>query len=169
MRKWMTAVVLASLSLAYCSSGKQGFAFAQVDETAMNVLQKKYYQPRRFNRYSPPVIFGEDKTLWFAFYPAQKVYDRPYAVSLSRKSLGWSEIELKNLNLSSEIDYLINNYGALPKGRYLLRVALDDEILDSIAFEVINENEQLEDYIDFDAPLDLVENKEVDDIRLYSR
>lgn len=169
MRKWLCLGIFIFLSFSHCSPEKQGFAFAQVDESAMDLLQKKYYQPRRFNRYNPPVIFGEDKTLWFSFYPSTKAYDRPYAVSLSRKSLGWSEIELKNLILSPETDYIINNYDALPKGHYLLRIALDDEILDSVAFEVINEHEQLEDYIDYDAPLELVEDTEVDDIRLHSR
>ncbi len=167
MRK--LTVLLLVLIASQCDRTLPGFAFAAIDDREMTALQKRWYQPGRFVRHGGPQLFEEKQAIWVSYKPAKINYKRAYAISLSKKSLGWIEIDLKNMMLSPDSDFLVNNFGHLEKGKYLLRVAFDNEILDSILFEIINESDQMKDYIDYDAPLSVVLDDTQDDIRLYSR
>lgn len=167
MRRFIPFLLL--ISFYRCDQTLPGFSFAAIDESEMTALQKRWYRPKQFNRHSGPKLFEERQSIWVSYKPRKKHYTEAYAISLSRKSLGWIEIDLKNMMLNPETDFLVNKFGKLQKGKYLLRVAYDNEIMDSIYFEIINESDQLKDYIDYDAPLSVVLDEAEDDIRLYSR
>jgi hypothetical protein len=115
------------------------------------------------------VQFNENQTLWFSYKPGNINFKQPYAISLSKKSLGWIEIELKNVNLIKETGYLVENYPQLKSGKYLITIAMGKEILSSIEFEVINERDQRENYIDYEMPLDVALDSDADDLRALSR
>ncbi|MDH4262917.1 MAG: hypothetical protein OEV78_07735 [Spirochaetia bacterium] len=127
------------------------------------------YVPREFRKYNAPIQFNENRSLWFAYKPGKINYKSPYAVSLSKKSLGWIEIDLKNIHLSKTIGYIVDDYPELKYGKYLLTVALEHNILDSIEFEILKEGDQKDDFIDYDLPLSVVLDSDADDLRALSR
>lgn len=167
----MKGIVLVFLSifLINCKEKGNDFAFYPVDESSLSQMQKQFYYPRYLNHYKQPILFSENRNIWFSYNPPEKNYKEAYAISLSKKSLGWIEFDLKNQKLDFNVKYLINNYANLPSGKYLLRVALNNEILGSVTFEVIAEEDKEDDYIDYEAPLDVVLENDTDDIRRYSR
>ncbi|MDH4198832.1 MAG: hypothetical protein OEV66_00485 [Spirochaetia bacterium] len=170
MRRLFFPLVLTvcNVFLISCAKNHGSFAFHSVDERRFTEFQKKNYIPGNFNKYTSPIQFGENQTLWFAFQPG-KISHEKYAISLSRKSLGWIEIDLKNLEIPKKIAYLIDNYPNLQAGKYLLTVALRNEILNSIEFEIINERGQRDDFIDYDLPINVVLDSDGDDLRDLSR
>lgn len=161
--------LLFPVLLLHCGESKGTFAFFPANESALTEMQKTYYYPPRFNRFQSPILFSENRTIWVAYRPASRSYSSPYALSLSQKSLGWMEINLKTQSLAKGSKYLVNRYKNLPAGKYLLRVAHDNRIVDSIEFEVTMEESSREDYIDYDAPVEVVMDSEPDDIRLLSK
>ena len=167
----MKGIVLTLLSvfLINCSEKGSDFAFYPVDESSLSPMQKQFYYPRYLNHYKQPILFSENRNIWFSYNPPEKNFKEPYAISLSKKSLGWIEFDLKNQILNPNVKYIVNNYTNLPPGKYMLRVALKNEILGSITFEVISEENKEDDYIDYEAPLDVVLENDTDDIRRYSR
>ena len=171
MLKSLQGITLSFLVFfsAFCMKKSGGFAFHAVNDSKFTPLQKMIYLPRQFTKYQNPIQFNENLNIWFTYEPSKHDYHQPYAVSLSRKSLGWIEIDLKNLHLSNKIGYLVNNYPELKHGQYLLTVALENKILSSVEFEIIKEGDQRNDYIDYDLPLSVVLDSEADDLRVLSR
>jgi len=166
MHRWLFIVVLISFS---CAGDAGKFAFHPVDEQRFNDIQRVWYTPSHFTRFTPPILFDENKTIWFSYKPDKVNYKEPYAISLSRRSLGWIEIDLKNVMLNSEVGYIVENYPDLETGEYLLRIAFNDEIIGSTTFEVIRDHDQKSEFIDYDLPLEVVLDTEADDIRMLSR
>lgn len=162
-------VICIALIAASCSKNSGSFAFHPIDDSRLTPFQKKLYVPTRFTKYRQPVQFNENQTLWFSYKPGNINFKQPYAISLSKKSLGWIEIELKNVNLIKETGYLVENYPQLKSGKYLITIAMGKEILSSIEFEVINERDQRENYIDYEMPLDVALDSDADDLRALSR
>lgn len=162
-------VVFLAFITSSCWDNSGSFSFHSINEHKFTEFQRKNYIPRTFHKYKSPVQFNEDETLWFAYEPSKVVNNGIYAVSLSRKSLGWIEIDLKNVKFSRKTGYLIDNYPKLKSGRYLLTVAIDNTILNSVEFEILKQSDQREDYIDYDMPLNVVLDSDVDDLRALSR
>jgi len=162
-------VLLAGFFFSYCGKSSGSFAFHAVNDQNFTEFQKKVYSPREFKKYHDPILFNENQHLWFSYEPAKVEYKIPYAVSLSKKSLGWIEIDLKNVHLSRNIGYLVDSYPDLKFGKYKLTVALKDKILNSIEFEILKEGDQKDDFIDYDMPLSILMDSDADDLRALSR
>ena len=167
MRKFI--IMLLPALFINCGQNKGVFAFFPADESALTQMQKTYYHPPQFIRFQPPILFPENRTVWVAYNPGVINYKTPYAISLSQKSIGWIEMNLKNQLLPAGSKYLVNQYTNLSAGKYLLRVAHNNKIIGSVSFEVITDDKRNEDYIDYDAPIDVVFDTEADDIRVLSR
>lgn len=157
------------ISQIFCMEKTGSFAFHSIKESKLTSFQKSMYLPREFKKYRAPIQFDEKINLWFAYTPAKVSYKSPYAVSLSKKSLGWIEIDLKNLHLSQKIGYLVDSYPELKNGKYLMTVALENKILNSVEFEIIKEGDRKDDFIDYDMPLSVVLDSDADDLRILSR
>lgn len=169
--------LLISVSLFYsCSEKGNTFGFFPMDDAELDFIQNKYFHPPLFRYYNPPITFEENKAIWFSYNPAKISRDIPYAVSLSRKSLGWIEIDLKEVSLEKNSTYLVNYYKDLEPGEYQITIALNQEKLGSVIFRIKPESNKTS--IDYDAPLDESfeelneddeENVIEDDILYYSR
>lgn len=170
MKVYRALAVLFSLTLfGSCMKGPGSFSFHAVDDSGFTSFQKKMYVPREFKKYTGQILFNENENLWFAYKPSKVSFEQPYAVSLSQKSLGWIEVDLKNLHMSRSIGYLVNNYPELKKGKYKLTVALENSLLDSIEFEILKKGDQKDDFIDYDLPLSVVLDSDADDLRALSK
>lgn len=150
------------LSIFNCGSRKTRFAFFAATESKLNALQQKWFQPKIFKYLKHPIEFNQKQTLWVYYKPVNFSYDNLYALSLSKKSLGWNEIDLKNKKISPDINALIDSYRNLPPGEYQLRIAFDNKVLDRIQFTVRAEIN--EDAINYDAPLKISQKNEEDEI-----
>lgn len=157
-----------------CTEKKSAFAFFPMDDSELDFIQNKYFHPPLFKYYKPPINFSENKAIWFSYNPPKISREIPYAVSLSRKSLGWIEIDLRAVQLKKNSNYLVNFYKDLEPGEYQITVALDRQKLGSVVFQIKPESNKSR--IDYDAPLEesagFSENPDdeiEDDIQYYSR
>lgn len=130
-------------------------------------MRNKLFQPDVFKIYQEPIVFTKGLDIWFSYVPAVPRWGSTYAVSLSKKTLGYNEIDLRNQVLKRSRKMLIDHYSPLPIGKYLLRIAINNKVIDSVYFEVrADENAEK---IDYDAPLppdeddDSFENSEEQD------
>ena len=160
-------LILLVLTSTFCSKTRGTFAFFSADQSQLNVNQQKWYQPRRCKKFKPPASFQQSKILWYFYTPGTTHFQKPYAMSLSQKSLGWVEVDLKNQELNSE-GAIIDQFTGLEPGKYLLRIAYENEVIDRYEFEIVPDENK--DTIDFSAAVTSTSDlEEVDDILLYSK
>lgn len=146
-----TSLLLSSLLFVACGQKKGRFAFYISEQSDWSVLRNKLFQPDIFKKYQEPIVFTKGLDIWFSYLPALSRWESTYAISLSKKTLGYNEIDLRNQVLKREREMLIEHYEPLPIGKYLLRIAINNKVIDSIYFEVrADENAEK---IDYDAPL----------------
>ncbi|MDH5716875.1 MAG: hypothetical protein OEZ22_04455 [Spirochaetia bacterium] len=170
MKKFFNVVLLGILISLNCSQKKGTFSFFPVDMSSLTDLQKKWYQPSLYKQYQNPIFFEENKTIWYAYKPSNLQYNKIYAISLLKKTLGYIEIDLKNQRLSHEIGHLIDNLENLEIGHYALKIAYEGKIMDEIYFEIIESSDKSN--IDYDISIsnDHEDGKEknLDDIEVLS-
>lgn len=164
-------VVLAGIFLfSSCQYKKGDFAFHVSDQEDWSEIQKSLYRPKEFKKLRLPISFGKDKNIWFVYRPALPRWKKTYAISLSQKTLGYNEIELRNQVLKRSNQVLLDNFENLEEGKYLLRIAYNNKVIDSIEFEVRPPEQNKE--IDYEAPLieeDSFAQKQKDDILFFSK
>lgn len=158
-------VLLAIFTQIGCF-GKEGqFSFFAADMSDLTLLEKKFYRPSEFKKMRAPVSFETDDVIWFAYEPPSPDASALYAVSLQRKSLGYVEIDLRNLRLALGTDQLIDKFENLETGEYLLKVAADGKVLSQTSFSILEDSAS--DVVDYDAPAD--DDAEADEIIAFSR
>lgn len=139
--------LLLGLITANCSSrGK--FAFAVADHTNLSVLEQHFYTPQRFERPQVKPIFESDDVLWFAYRPHSVRENEFYAVSLTKKNLGYQEIDLRNRTIATGVGHLIDHYTNLEEGEYRLRIAHNNKVIDQIDFVIVGDSAS--ESIDYD-------------------
>ena len=138
------------------------FSFYSLQDSELNAIERKYFRPKFFKVKKEPVFFYEDETLWFCYYPANPKYKKIYVISLSQKSVGWFEIDLKNQLLSPRNKALVGKFSHLNAGRYLLRLFEGPDVVDQIEFDILPSKETtILDYDEVDIPLE-IENETYD-------
>lgn len=169
MRKSIV-VVLFFFLLSSCQHKKGDFAFHVSDQQDWSEIQKSLYRPKEFKKLPLPISFDKDKNIWFVYRPALPRWKKTYAISLSQKTLGYNEIELRNQVLTRANKVLLDSFEGLLEGQYMLRIAYNDKVIDSVEFEVRLPEQNNE--IDYDAPLieeDSFVQKQRDDILFFSK
>jgi len=167
MKKYYVLLIIL-LNSMLCSAQKHGFAFYPVDMANFNLVQKKFFTPTNFQTYKSPILFSDKQSIWFSYNPEKRSFKNPYAISLSKKSLGWIEIDLRNKVLNKQTKLIIDKYSNLDPGKYLIRIALNNVTLDQVEFEILNITNQNSDYIDYEAPIETALEQNDDDIKMYS-
>jgi len=162
--------IFSFIFLFNCSPSGHGFAFHITDRQTSN-LNVNWYQPRLFKKMRSPIIFAGKKVIWFAYVPKNRKYGNKYAISLSKKSLGWIEILLKNQILKKDVGMLIDFFDDLSDGKYLLRIANSEAVIDSAVFEVqSSENNNVIDYnVSINKTIENFDSENGDDILIFSR
>lgn len=164
-----TFVAFFLISTTNCSGKKPGeFAFFLADQSELTLVEKINYTARRFNRFKQPASFDEDKILWIYYKPQGMFAGGEYLLSLYRRSLGWIEIESRMLKFDPRRGGIIDYYNDLTPGKYLIKVAKDNEVIDTYRFDIFETGGNEIDYeADLrEAPGDI---EEFDDIRHYSQ
>ncbi len=152
-----------------CDTKEPSFSFFPVNQSDLDHVQSQYFHPPSFRIFQDPITFEENKIIWFAYRPNEINRELPYALSLSRKSLGWVELDLRAHRLETNTEYITNYYKDLEPGEYLLTVALKNKKLGSVIFHIIPERG--EEIIDYDAPLAEADSVDTpsDDILYFSQ
>lgn len=159
--------MLAAITLA-CGKSQGELAFSRPDESQMTEMEKTYFVPRRFHKIVEPAIFPEGGKLWFSYKPPLRLYgSRTYAFSLQKKSLGFIEIDLRNITLTPGITHLVDFYENLEPGDYLLKIADIDGLLMEYNFEIA-ENDSTRT-LDYDVDPDGQSSDTEDEIISLSR
>lgn len=164
------AAVLIVFSLLYgCTGGEENgtFAFFAADQSQLGEVQGRLFRPDSFKKFAEPGLFEQNRVLWLAYRPVSPDFGDIYALSLSKKSLGWIEIDLKNIQLSREVGYIVDYYNDLEPGEYMLRIAHENRVIDSYKFVIVPVQD--ETFIDFSLPVSDETVAEEDDIVLNSR
>ena len=164
MRKYL--VFSISFFLLFCSGKPGRFAFHTIDSSELNLIEKKWFRPRVFHSKKPPIIFYEDQILWYSYELNRPSYQKNYVTSLSQKKMIWSEIKLFNEKLELRKKSLVARLGQLNRGNYLIKVFIDENMLDQIQFEILPSRDNI--VIDYDNIEDLESENIKDDILFYS-
>lgn len=165
MRRFLVLPILF-WGLAGCAK-KGEFAFFPADERDLSPLQARLYVPQRFRKLKPPISFPGSLSIYYIYRPGSPKNGDVYAMSLSKQSLGWVEVDLKNQRLDPSRGVLYDKLVGLEPGEYLLKIAYEDKVIDEIQFEI-------QPYREFDEPdyeTDLASgnfDNDVDDIVLNS-
>ena len=174
MVKIKTSVFMILLfSMLFCAEEEPGmFAFFPAEMSELDSLGKNHYRPKWFKKYRSGTSFPSDKTLWFTWKPSAPDTTLPYAISLSRKSLGFNEIDLRNSTIRPGVGAIVDYYENLEPGQYLLRVAYKNTVQDSVYFDIVSTVGP--GLVDYETPVEipfesLTSETEYDDIREYSR
>jgi len=142
-------VLLAAFMMAACTRTRGKFAFTVADHTELNELEKKAFQPQRFNRPATPPVFERDDVVWYAYQPLKVQSGAYYGISLQKKSLGYQEIDLRNRAIADGQGLIIDNYQRLDEGEYRLKIAFANEVIDQIDFVVVGDSDS--ESIDFES------------------
>lgn len=157
-----------------CQKKTGVFAFSVVEHNSVLLREseaiEESYQPKVFRRKKNPIVFPQGSDVWCLYAPASPRSGKTYALSLSKKTLGYNEIDLRNQILNRSQRTLLQKYSSLPVGHYLLRIALENKVIDSVAFEI--RPDEKNHVIDYEAPLREEQpnaSQQRDDILYYSR
>jgi hypothetical protein len=156
-------VLLAFILNCGPSSGEFGWATTQDEDKS--VLERELYMVTDFKMTRVNLIFSPSDTIHYIYtfsrHPGETT---EFFVSLEKESLGFVEIDLKRKLIEAESTSLKDKFVRLSPGKYRLQVAFEQEVIDSIEFDVLPE----EGY-SLDTPNMEKDKEEPDDIIKYSR
>lgn len=136
---WFYVLLVIGVTL-HCSRGRGRFAFTVADHRNLAAYEQSVFQPQRFVRPETKPIFETDDVIWFAYKPVSPKNHSYYAISLQKKSLGYSEIDLRNKMMGDGVGLLIDHYKTLEEGEYRLKIAHSNEVIDQIDFIVVGDS-----------------------------
>jgi hypothetical protein len=111
------------------------------------------------------LIFSPSDTIHYIYtFSRNPGEGAEFVVTLEKESMGFVEIDLKKKTLEAETNSLKDRFIRLSPGKYRLQVAFEEEVIDSIEFDVLPE----EGYSVESPNIDKGE-EEKDDIIKYSR
>lgn len=165
-------IFILSFAFLQCTEEKSGvFGFFAADMSELDAMSRSNYRPRWFKKYTEETSFPSDKTLWFIWKPQNPDTSLPYAISLSRKSLGYNEIDLRNAAIREGVGGIVDYFENLEPGQYMLRVAYKNSVLDYVYFDIVPATGPGE--VDYEVPVEIpfdtmAAEQDFDDIREYS-
>ncbi len=156
------------ISLAFiinCGPSDGEFGWATTQDENKSVLERELYMVTDFKMTRVNLIFSPSDTIHYIYtfsrHPGDGV---EFVVTLEKESMGFVEIDLKKKMLEAETSSLKDRFIRLSPGKYRVQVAFEEEVIDSIEFDVLPE----EGY-SFESPNIDKDQEEKDDIIKYSR
>lgn len=145
------------------SSGEFGWATTQDEDKS--ILERELYMVTDFKMTRANLIFAPSDTIHYIYtfsrHPGELT---EFIVTLEKESLGFVEIDLKRKLVEAETSSIKDRFIRLSPGKYRLQVAYEQEVIDSIEFDVLPE----EGY-SLQSPNIDKDKEEKDDIIKYSR
>ncbi len=159
-------VLFCFLLFGNCAPATGEFGWAVTNDQGKDILEKSLMQITDYKMMRDNVIFSPRDTIHYVYKFKWGLFQKNYSskdeffVSLEKESLGFVEIELKKKFLDEDSYSLKDKFSNLEVGTYNLKIAYDEEVLDSVIFEVApEEGYQLRDDLE----------TETDEIIRYSR
>lgn len=145
MRLKNAFILLGFWFLGNCSPATGEFGWAVTNDRGKDILEKSHFQITDYKMMRDDIIFSPQDTIHYVYKFKWGLFRYNYSskdeffVSLEKESLGFVEIELKKKFLDVDSFSLKDKFSNLEVGRYNLKIAYDEELLDSIIFEVVPE------------------------------
>jgi hypothetical protein len=149
-----------------CSEIKGEFGWATTSDEGKDILEKVNFKVTEFKMMRSNLIFSPNDTIHYVYKIQWNLFHgfkhrEEFTVSLEKESLGFLEVEAKKKYLDAE-DYTIRDtFNGLEIGRYILKIAYEGDVIDSVVFDVLPEE-------GYAVPEDRLD-EEPDDILRYSR
>ena len=150
--KFLALALVLIIQVGCREKEKHNFAFIMADTSELSPLSEKNFQPRLFKIHRAPISFPENSTLYIHYKPDKIDYLETYALALSKRSLGFIQVDLRNVKINQGIGAMINKYSDLEPGQYKLEVANSEGILNEIVFTIRKAAQQ--ELIDFTVGLE---------------
>lgn len=148
-----------------CGPSSGEFGWATTQDQDKSVLERELYMVTDFKMTRANLIFSPSDTIHYIYtfsrHPGELA---EFIVTLEKESLGFVEIDLKRKLVETETTSLKDRFVRLSPGKYRLQVAYDQEVIDSIEFDVLPEEGYSVERINIDK-----DQEEMDDIIKYSR
>ncbi|MBK8393967.1 MAG: hypothetical protein IPL26_01825 [Leptospiraceae bacterium] len=148
-----------------CGPSGGEFGWATTQDGEKSVLERELYMVTDFKMTRANLIFSPSDTIHYIYtfsrHPGELT---EFIVTLEKESLGFVEIDLKRKLLESESNSLKDRFVGLSPGKYRLQVVYDQEVIDSIEFDVLPEEGFSIENVNIDK-----DKEETDDILKYSR
>ena len=119
-------------------SNKGEFGWATTDDSEKSILEKEVYNVTDFKMTRKNLVFLPNETIHYIYTfessPGEAV---EYVVRLEKESMGFVEIDLKKKFVEPESTSLKDKFSNLEIGKYRLQIVLEQNVIDSIEFDVI--------------------------------
>jgi hypothetical protein len=139
-------IYILLLFFGYCAPATGDFGWAVTSDQGKEVLEKVHFQITDYKMMEEDIIFSPSDTIHYVYKFKWSLFQNNYSpkdefyVSLEKESLGFVEIEFKKKFIDMDSFSLKDKFSNLEIGRYNLKIAYDEEVLDSIFFEVVPED-----------------------------
>lgn len=160
--------ILASffLVLLYCTPAQGEFGWAVTSDEDMDAFEKQFYIVTEYKMMRNNIYFSPTDRVHYVYkFGNLTVAGSEYIVVLDKKSLGFVEYDLKKKLVESESNSIRDSFDPLPVGEYRLKIVYDQDVIDTVYFEVLPES----GYYDLEAKDSDFQIEEQDDILKYSR
>lgn len=161
----LTLLLFSFFSIIHCGPPSGEFGFATTNDEEIDIIEKELYNATDYIVTRNNLYFTPKDTIHYLYTFKRSPGSKEFVVTLQKESLGFVEIDLKK-KTPGEDGLIKDRFSNLEVGRYQLNLVYDQEVIDSVIFNVIYEE-------GYSSQLDGLENdteeKEEDEIIKYSR
>lgn len=134
----MKFFLILILFLTFNCSNKGEFGWATTDDSEKSILEKEIYNVTDFKMTRKNLVFSPNETIHYIYtFESNQDQTLEYVVRLEKESMGFVEIDLKKKFVEPESSSLKDKFSNLEVGKYRLQIVLEQNVIDSIEFDVI--------------------------------
>lgn len=126
------------LFLLFNCSNKGEFGWATTSDEEKSILEKEIYNVTDFKMTRKNLVFLPHETIHYIYSFESSPGENEYVVRLEKESLGFVEIDLKKKFIEPETTSIKDRFSNLGVGKYRLQIVYEENVIDSIEFDVIS-------------------------------
>ncbi len=151
--------------LPCCGNLEGDFGWNPVQEEGISPLEEEFIIHTQYRVSRKDLYFSPNDTIYFVYIFKSKVTpSQEFFFSLNKKSIDYLEIDLRRKRIEEGDPVIRDKYKGLDIGDYMLKVAYEGEVFDSVQFQILPEDGYFTENLERD-----LEGSTEDEIILYSR
>lgn len=134
------AFVMCGLLFLFVNCGIPSgeFGWAVTNDEDISPIEEEFYVQTQFEMARQNLYFSPNDTIHYVYIFSREVDPKKeFFVSLNKKSIDYLEIDLRRKRV--EENMLRDKYKNLEIGEYLLKIAFEGDVFDSVHFKVLPE------------------------------
>jgi hypothetical protein len=148
-----------------CGEHSGRFGWATSVSGDLGVLERQFYVPTQFEMTREELYFSPGDTIHFVYeFDSSVAPTDEFLFSLNKKSIDYLEIDLRIKTIEEGKPVIRDHYTGLNVGEYLLKIAYEGEVFDTVEFQVLPDESYFVENLDSDGNPDTE-----DEIIRYSR